>query len=483
MSAQKSSVAAINGSARRRIFLCLLGRLVLALWLGLSAVAAMAQPAAAAGVVTILTINGAIGPANADYVVRGISQASARQSQLVILQMDTPGGLDTAMRDIIKAILASEVPVASFVAPGGARAASAGTYILYASHIAAMAPGTNLGAATPVQVGGLPPDPLAPVGRPDDPGKEASHPDTTDLPTASTMTRKQVNDAAAYIRGLAQLRGRNAEWAERAVREAVSLSAEDALQQQVIDHVAADVPALLQRLDGLSVKVLHGVKTLQTQQAVAVEVPPDWRTQLLEVITNPSIALLLMSIGLYGIIFEFLSPGFGAPGVLGIICLLLALYGLQLLPVSYAGLALILLGIGFMVTEAFLPSFGIFGVGGIAAFVAGALMLIKTDLPGFGISPVWVGAVALGSALLTGLMVGAAVKSRHRAVVGGPDELIGKRAEVVEAMGQEGWVRLHGENWRVVSRQPLRPGLSVQVVARKGLLLEVVVIDDIEKGE
>lgn len=457
-------------------FVC---RAFLAVCLMIAAQLAVAVPAP----VTVLTINGAIGPANADYVVRGIAHAADDGSQLVILRMDTPGGLDTAMRDIIKAILASPVPVAGFVAPGGARAASAGTYILYATHIAAMAPATNLGAATPVQVGITPTEPdgigADPGRRRDESGRGASAPDTT----ASTMTRKQINDAAAYIRGLAQLRERNAEWAERAVREAVSLSAEDALRMDVVDYVAADVADLLRQLDGKNVKVSGAEKLLQTQGAAVIDMPPDWRTRLLEVITNPSIALLLMSIGIYGIIFEFLSPGFGAPGVMGAVCLLMALYGLQLLPVNYAGLALILLGIGFMVAEAFLPSFGVLGMGGIAAFVTGSLILIDTELPGFGIPLALIATIAVASALLIVAMFSVAMKTRHRVVVSGPANLVGMEAEVVESSGREGWVSLRGETWRAVSDAPLQIGQRVRVVGRKGLVLDVVPLDGKEKGE
>ena len=416
---------------------------------------------AAPGAVWVLGIDDAIGPASADYLVRSLDQAQAQGAQLVVIRMDTPGGLDSAMRQMIKAILASPVPVATYVAPSGARAASAGTYILYASHVAAMAPGTNLGAATPVQIGG-------PPGAPKD--------DKTKGSDDETLSRKQVNDAAAYIRGLAQLRGRNADWAEKAVREAVSLPASEALRLNVIDQVADDLPSLLRKLDGKTLEAAGQPHQLQTAGASLVEHLPDWRTRVLAVITNPSVALILIMVGVYGLLFEFMSPGSTVGGVVGGICLLLALYALQLLPVSFAGVALILLGIAFMIAEAFLPSFGVVGFGGIVAFVVGALILIDTDAPGFGIPLALIGTLAVLSALLIGGVLGMALKARQRALVSGDAGLVGSLVTVTQVMAGNpfrGVVLAQGEEWQVQCATPLQAGQNVRVTARHGVMLDV----------
>ncbi|MFG0321708.1 nodulation protein NfeD [Pseudomonas sp. zjy_15] len=426
---------------------------------------------AAPGAVWVLGIDDAIGPASADYLVRSLGQAQAQGAQLVVIRMDTPGGLDSAMRQMIKAILASPVPVASYVAPSGARAASAGTYILYASHIAAMAPGTNLGAATPVRAGG-------PPGTPDE--------DKAKGGDDEALARKQVNDAAAYIRGLAQMRGRNADWAEKAVREAVSLSASEALRLNVIDQVADDLPDLLRKLDGKTLQVAGQPRQLQTAGASVIEHLPDWRTRILAVITNPSVALILIMIGVYGLLFEFMNPGSAVGGVVGGICLLLALYALQLLPVSFAGVALILLGITFMIAEAFLPSFGVVGFGGIVAFVVGALILIDTDAPGFGIPLALIGTLALLSALLIGGVLGMALKARQRALVSGDAGLVGSLVTVTQVMASDpfcGVVLAQGEPWQARCATPLQTGQNVRVTARHGVMLEVSAAAPATQGE
>ncbi|MEM5427256.1 nodulation protein NfeD [Cupriavidus oxalaticus] len=452
-----------------------------ALAVGLAALHARAAPASApapaataTAPVYVIPLKGAVSPASASFILRGMARAREAGAQLVVLEMDTPGGLDASMREIIQAVLASPVPVASYVYPGGARAASAGTYILYASHIAAMAPGTNLGAASPVQIGiGGPqkPDAL--------PGATPASAPSSEPAAADTMARKQMHDASAYIRGLAQLRGRNVEWAERAVREAVSLSADEALAQKVIDVVAPDLPALLRQVEGRKLATAGGkASELRTRDAPVVTLEPDWRNRFLAVITEPSVALMLMMIGIYALIFEFSTPGMVVPGIVGAICLLLALFALHMLPVNYAGLALVVLGIGCMVAELFLPTFGALGVGGIIAFAFGAVMLIDTDVPGFGVPLSMVAALSAMSAVFVFGMSALLLRSRRRPVVSGADTLVGSRGELLDdvpgASGQEGWAAVHGERWRVRSAGPLARGTPVVVTARHGLVLEVV---------
>jgi membrane-bound serine protease (ClpP class) len=442
---------------------------ILAALLALVGFSGPVSAVAAAERALVIDIDGAIGPPIADYVARDLAAARSDQDRLVILRMNTPGGLDTSMREIISAILASPVPVATYVAPNGARAASAGTYIAYASAIAAMAPGTNIGAATPVQLGG---NPLVPGGEKQQKEQKQQGEGKADEP-ADAETRKVINDAVAYIRSLAALNGRNADWATQAVRSASSLPAAEALSLHVVDVIADDVPDLLRKIDGRTVTVAGKPVRLETANLEVVSAPPDWRTRLLALVTNPNVAFILMLIGVYGLIFEFLNPGAVAPGLIGAISLLVALYALAFVPINYAGAALLLFGVALMIAEAHIGAFGALGIGGIAAFVVGALMMFPARAPGSTLSGGVVAGAAIGSTVLLLFVFAALLRSRKRPVVTGSEALIGAEGETVFWQGGEGRVRVKGEIWLARSDASLAAGNRVKIVGRDGLVLRV----------
>ena len=423
------------------------------------------QATDAAAEVLLLDIQGGIGPASHDYVRRGLARAAAAGAPAVVLRIDTPGGLDAATRDINRAILASDVPVIAWVGPAGARAASAGTYIVYASHLAAMAPATSLGAATPVALGAAPgrepepdaaPDAEEPRGRND-----------------GAMSHKAVNDAVAYLRSLAELRGRNADFAEAAVRDAATLTATRALEQGVVEILAIDIDDLLRQADGREVQLGDRRQALSTAARTVAPLVPDWRNRVLSVITEPTVAYLLLLVGLYGLLFEGYSPGAIVPGVVGGISLLLALYALQVLPVNYAGVALIVLGVALMLAEIASPSFGMLGIGGLVALVAGSVVLFDTEAPGFGVPGSLIAGIAVASGMVFMATLWLAARSRTRPVVTGVDERLGEPAIALDDFDGRGRVAIRGETWQADSATPVRRGQRLRVLQVDGLVLRV----------
>ena len=417
--------------------------------------------------VIVVDVKGAIGVGTGHLIEEALSRARSERAGLVVLRLDTPGGLVSATRDVIGAILASPVPVVVFVAPGGARAASAGTYIAYAAHVAAMAPGTHLGAATPVQMG-------APPGPTPQPRRDGDKPESGS--GAGAMERKVLNDAVAYLRSLAQLRGRNAEWAEKAVREGATLTADEAAREKVVDLLAGNLGDLLDRLDGRTVRTADGEHVLSTRHARVLEVEPSWKSRLLAVVTDPNVAFILLMIGVYGIIFEFWHPGLAGPGIVGAICLLVGLMALSVLPLNLAGLGLLVLGIGMMAAEAFTPGIGVLGLGGIVSFILGGLFLFDpagADIDFAVAWPVVVGAAVTNALLFVGLL-GMILRVRRRKVVTGAEQMIGLEGRVVDWENGRGRIRVHGEVWSARAAAPLAPGMPVRVERRDGLTLHVV---------
>ncbi len=419
----------------------------------------------------LVEIDGAIGPVSQELITRGIDTAEAEGASMIILQMNTPGGLDHSMREIIRGILDAHVPVITFISPQGSRAASAGTYILYASHIAAMAPATNLGAATPVQIGGVP----APASEPDTGGKQPGD------DGRSSMEKKIINDAAAYIKGLAKLRGRNEAWAEMAVREAASLTAEEALENNVIDMVADDLTDLLLQLDGKEVNVKGRNITLQTKGLVIERITPDWRSDLLAIITNPNIAYVLMLVGIYGLLIEFSNPGIILPGVVGTISLLLALYAFQVLPINYAGLALLGIGLAFIISEMFVTSGGILGMGGVVAFTVGSIMLFDDQYIAVSIPLIGGTALVAGGFMLWILKKFSTL--RHRQVVSGAEYMVGRIGTVMKDFSGRGRVEVDGESWLADSDEQLTAGQKIRVAGIDKLVLKVRPDDNTRGGE
>lgn len=456
--------------------------LVIALACGLASARSQASeapsPAASGRHAILLEVTGAIGPATTEYLERGLDQAAAEDAAVVILRVDTPGGLVSSLRDINRHILASRVPIIAFVAPGGAQAASAGTYIVYASHLAAMAPATNLGAATPVQMGGAPSDEPASPDPKAGQGKDEGTTRSTD-----PRDSKAENDAVAYIRSLAALQGRNADWAESAVREAASLPAQQALEQGVVEILAQDVDELLQKAHGRTVNLQGKPVTLSTQGLAVTTVEPNWRARLLATITNPNLAYILLLLGIYGIVFELMNPGAIFPGSLGAVALITALFALNMLPINYAGIGLLVLGIGMMIAEAFVSSFGILGIGGLLIFGVGSVFLFDTGIPGFALSPTVIVVAGLASLGLMALMATAAVRAHRRRVVSGDATLVDTIGRVIQWSGNRGLVQVHGETWQAVSEHALSPRTAVRVTRRDGLVLTVVPQPDTPQGD
>jgi len=445
----------------------------------------LTMTARADGTAILLDLDGALGVATAEYIVGGIDDAQERNANLIIIRMDTPGGLMEPMRDIVQSILGSSVPVVTYVSPGGARADSAGTYILLASHIAAMAPTTHLGAATPVSLMGddkkddsKPFSPFAPPSSEEEDseeGEEGDEAEPDDAPSipGGAMDRKVMNDAISYIRGLAEAHGRNADWAEDAVRTAATLTATEALELNVIDLIAANQAELLAAVHGREVSVNHSPFTIEAEALIVEKIEPGWRLKVLGTIAQPEIAILLLMVGLYGLLFEGYNPGAIIPGVAGVICLLLAAYALQVLPVNYVGLALILVGLALITAEAFVPSFGALGIGGTAAMIFGLIMMFDSGIPGFGISIAFVTGVGLVSGLALLWLLSYLVKARRQGAVSGRDRIIGGHGVAMESFTGEGKVWLEGEAWSATAKRPVEKGQTVVVRNLDGLVLRV----------
>lgn len=435
--------------------------------------------------VYVIKVTGIIGPVVHDHIKRNVEQAGEANAEALILEMHTPGGLLTSTRDITQTILGSKVPVVTYVSPPGSHAASAGTYILYSSHVAAMAPGTNIGAATPISISGEGPIDNQPQQEDGDkkgikkktaPTQKPQEPANSDA-----LAHKAMNDATAYIRGLAELRGRNVEWAEKAVRQAATLTASEAIDENVIEIVAENVEDLVEQMDGRVVKMQDtGDRTLHTKNAKIIEKETNWRTQILMIITDPNVAFLLMTLGGYGLIYEFANPGTFVPGVIGVICIVLGLFAMNVMPVNYAGVALLLLGMGFMAGEALVPSFGVLGIGGAVSFALGATILYEPELTGYGLSW-WTIATATGASfLLLTVVLAFAMKGQRSPVTTGEEGLLRSKGEVLKWANGRGEVRVMGEIWQAVPEESrsFRKGDAVKIAKVDGLKLIIAPLED-----
>lgn len=423
--------------------------------------------------VRVLTIEGAIGPATSHHITKALQKAAEDSVELVVIRLDTPGGLVDSLRTIVQDVLSSPVPVCTYVAPNGARAASAGTYLSYASHISAMCPVSNIGSSTPVTMGSSPNKVPGLPGTPNSPNESEETEDATENST-SAMDRKILEDSVAYIKSLAELRGRNVEWAEKTVREAANLTASEALDLNVTDYIAEDVRDLLEQIHGSTIENVAGnTVVMDTADALVVEIETDWVYEFLKIITNPNVAYLLLIVGINAIIIELYNPGLGGAGILGIICLVLGAYALHLLPLNYAGLALLAVGVILFIAEAITPSYGIFGLGGIVSFIAGSLLLYDTDIPAFQISFAVVAAISTVTALLLIFVIRTALKQRKKGPVSGLDGLIGKEARVLADFTDEGRVFAEGETWTATADVPLARNDRVVVRDINGLTLKV----------
>src|ERR1041385_7555725 len=397
--------------------------------------------------VVLATYDGVINPVSAEYLHDALVSAQEDRAQAVIFRLNTPGGLDTSMRLIIKDITGATIPVIVYVSPSSGRAASAGVFITMAAHVAAMAPGTNIGAAHPVAMGGEKMD--------------------------REMMEKVENDSVAYLKSIAQQRGRNVVWAEEAVRKSVSVTEQEALKLKIIDMVADDLPSLLKQLDGRTVGLQSGPVVLHTAGTSLHEFPMGLRLEFLKILSDPNIAYLLMTIGTIGIIAELYSPGAILPGVVGAISLILAFYSFQSLPVNYAGLLLFLLGIAFFILEANVTSYGLLAIGGVAAMLLGSVMLIKTDVEFLQISWSVILPVVTLATLFSLFIVGMGVKAMRRRPMTGREEMVGLVGIVKTALAPHGQFAVHGELWEAISEHPLQPGDEAEVTGVDGLRLRV----------